>query len=151
MIPTDVCSSQPNCSLPKFIAPKHRGDTCRPERPSFRRPRDDMYDLLQWGRTGTQYTKGGTVCRVAGLRLVRQRHETRRALNAVYRPDLLAEDRRDVLQRLYLDLDDDVIRAHHLVQLHDVRHLRYLVVYVLGLRRVCHHENVCFYDHSGAP
>src|SRR2546429_8895030 len=93
----------------------------------------------------------GMACGLAGLPSVRQRHETRRALNAVYRPDLLPEDRRDVLQSLYLDLDDNVIRAHHLVQLDNMRHLRYLVVDVLRLRRVCHHENVCFYGHAGAP
>src|SRR5438270_136372 len=62
----------------------------------------------------------GTACGLAGLPSVRQRYEARRALNAVYRPYLLAEDRRYVLQRLDLYLDDDVIRAHHLVQLDDM-------------------------------
>ena len=89
--------------------------------------------------------------RFAGLSSVRQGYEARRALNAVYRPDLLPEDCGDVLQRLYLNLDDDVVWPHHLMQLHDMRHLRYLVVDMPGLRRVCHHENVCFNGHAGAP
>src|ERR1035437_3351598 len=40
MIAIDAFSSQPNCSLPKFIAPRHSGDTRSPDRPRFLKPVD---------------------------------------------------------------------------------------------------------------
>ena len=36
VIAIEVASSQPNCSLPKFMAPRQSGDTLRPERPRVR-------------------------------------------------------------------------------------------------------------------
>jgi hypothetical protein len=42
MMPIEVGSSQPNCSLPKFIAPRHSGETRKPERPRFRNPCEAM-------------------------------------------------------------------------------------------------------------
>src|SRR5271156_3269877 len=42
IIGIDAFSSQPNCSLPKFIAPKHSGDTRSPDRPRFLKPVDGI-------------------------------------------------------------------------------------------------------------
>ena len=42
MTPIEVASSQPNCSLPKFIAPRQSGETRNPDRPRFRNPCEAM-------------------------------------------------------------------------------------------------------------
>src|SRR5580658_4385082 len=42
MTSIEVGSSQPNCSLPKFIAPRQSGDTRSPDRPRVRNPCEAM-------------------------------------------------------------------------------------------------------------
>jgi hypothetical protein len=44
MTPIEVFSSQPNCSLPKFIAPRQSGETRSPDRPRFRSPCAAMFE-----------------------------------------------------------------------------------------------------------
>src|SRR5208337_189911 len=47
IIAIDAFSSQPNCSLQKFIAPRHSGDTRSPDRPRFLKSVDAILQFLR--------------------------------------------------------------------------------------------------------
>jgi len=63
----------------------------------------------------------------------------------------LAEDRRHIRQAPHLQLDDDVIRAHHLVALLDLWDKLDRIEDLPGLPRVGHDQYVGLDGHSKSP